>query len=56
MNSNLTITVTEPLNFDDKVKEFWGTYGPIISLMTAGFVGGISTYLLDKIRNRSKKK
>jgi hypothetical protein len=56
VNSNLTITVTEPLSFDDKVREFWTTYGPIISLVTAGFVGGISTYILDKLRNRSKKK
>jgi len=56
VNSNLTITVTEPPSFDDKVREFWSTYGPIISLVTAGFVGGISTYILDKIRNRSKKK
>ena len=55
VNSNLTITVIEPPSFDDKVKEFWGTYGPIISLMTAGFVGGFSTYVLDKIKNRSKK-
>ena len=47
VNSNLTITVTEPLSFDDKVKEFWSTYGPIISLVTAGFVGGISTYSSD---------
>ena len=55
VNSNLTVTVIEPLSFDDKVKEFWGTYVSIISLMTAGFVGGFSTYVLDKIKNRSKK-
>lgn len=56
VNSNLTITVIEPPTFDDKVREFWSTYGPIISLVTAGFVGGISTYVLDNIRNRKKKK
>src|SRR5918994_4903846 len=56
VNSNLTVTVIEPPTFDDKVRGFWSTYGPIISLVTAGFVGGISTYVMDKIRNRSKKK
>jgi hypothetical protein len=56
VNSNLTVTVIEPPAFDDKVREFWSTYGPIISLVTAGFVGGISTYVMDKIRNRNKKK
>jgi hypothetical protein len=56
VNSNLTVTVIEPPTFDDKVREFWSTYGPIISLVTAGFVGGISTYVMDKIRNRNKKK
>lgn len=56
VNSNLTVTVIEPPTLDDKVREFWSTYGPIISLVTAGFVGGISTYVMDKIRNRSKKK
>ena len=56
VNSNLTVTVIEPPTFDDKVRGFWSTYGPIISLVTAGFVGGISTYVMDKIRNRNKKK
>jgi hypothetical protein len=56
VNPNLIVTVVEPLTFNDKVREFWGTYGSIISLVTAGFVGGISTYVIDKIRNRSQKK
>jgi hypothetical protein len=54
VNSNLTVTVIESPTVDDKVREFWSTYGPIISLVTAGFVGRISTYVMDKIRNRSK--
>ena len=55
VNSNLIISVIEPQNIDERIKEFWSIYGAIISLGTAGFVGALSTYLLDRLRSRNKK-
>jgi hypothetical protein len=51
---NLTLTIEEPLTFSQRVKDFWDTYGGIISFLGAGFVGGAATYILDYIRIRNK--
>ena len=53
---NLTITVVNPPTFDDKFKEFWSSYGQVISLLGAGFVGAFSTHIIDLIKERKKEK
>jgi hypothetical protein len=50
--ANFTLSVTEPLTVDDQVKDFWATYGGIITLIGAGFGGGLASFVLDKAKNR----
>ena len=50
--ANMTITVTEPITAQDQIKEFWGAYGGIISLMGAGFGGALASYVLDRVKGR----
>ncbi len=50
--ANLTITVTEPITAQDQIKEFWGAYGGIISLIGAGFGGALASYVLDRVKGR----
>jgi hypothetical protein len=50
--ANLTMTVTEPVTPQEHVKEFWGAYGGIISLVGAGFGGGLASYVLDRVKSR----
>jgi hypothetical protein len=50
--ANLTMTVTEPVTAQEHVKEFWGAYGGIISLVGAGFGGGLASYVLDRVKSR----
>src|SRR5919112_3560573 len=50
--ANLTITVTEPVTTQEQIKEFWGAYGGIISLVGAGFGGGLASYVLDRMKSR----
>ncbi len=53
---NLTISVVEPLTFQEQIKEFWSAYGAIISLVGAGFGGALATYVLDYFKNRKLSK
>lgn len=53
--ANLSMSVVRPPTISEQVKEFWGTYGALISLLGAGFAGGISTYVFDYLKNRKKK-
>jgi hypothetical protein len=53
--ANLTISVIEAQTFSEQIKDFWSVYGALISLVGAGFAGGISTYLFDYLKNRKKK-
>jgi len=53
---NLSITVITPPSFGDQFKEFWASYGQVISLFGAGFVGGFSTHIVDIIKQRSKER
>lgn len=53
---NLTISVVEPLTFQEQTKEFWSAYGAIISLVGAGFGGAIATYVFDYFKNRKMAK
>lgn len=50
--ANLTMTVTEPVSTQEQIKEFWGAYGGIISLIGAGFGGGLASYVLDRVKSR----
>jgi hypothetical protein len=48
------MSVVRPPTISEQVKEFWATYGDLISLVGAGFAGGISTYVFDYLKNRKK--
>lgn len=50
--ANLTMTVTEPVTTQEQIKEFWGAYGGIITLVGAGFGGGLASYVLDRVKSR----
>lgn len=51
---NLTFSVLEPPSTSEIIKDFWSSYGTLISLVAAGFVGGFSTYMFDYVRSRKK--
>jgi hypothetical protein len=53
---NLTITVVDPPSFQDNFKEFWTSYGLLISLCVAGFLGAFSTHIIDVIKQKKKEK
>jgi hypothetical protein len=52
--ANLTISVVEPLTVQERVKDFWSVYGPLISLIGAGFAGALTTHLIDYLKGRKK--
>lgn len=51
---NLTFSVLEPPSTPEMIKDFWSSYGTLVSLIAAGFVGGFSTYIFDYVRSRKK--
>lgn len=53
--TNLTISVIEPLSIQERVKDFWSLYGPLISVIGAGFAGSVSTYIFDRLRKRKDR-
>jgi hypothetical protein len=53
--ANLSLAVIKPPTISEQVKDFWSAYGELISLIGAGFAGGISTYILDYLKNRKKR-
>ena len=50
--TNLTMSVIEPVTAQEQIKEFWGAYGGIISLVGAGFGGGLASYVLDRLKSQ----
>ena len=52
--ANLSLSVMKPPTTAEQIKDFWSAYGALISLMGAGFVGGLSTYIFDYLKNRKK--
>jgi hypothetical protein len=54
--ANLTISVVEPPSVNQRVKDFWSTYGSLVSLVGAGFAGGASTVVFEYLKNRKKEK
>jgi len=53
---NLTVTVVNPPSFEADFKEFWSSYGQVISLFIAGFLGAFSSHIIDIVRERKKEK
>ena len=53
--ANMTIMVTEPVTTQEQIKEFWSAYGGIITLIGAGFGGGLASYVLDRVKSRKNK-
>ena len=53
--ANLSMSVVRPPTISEQVKEFWSIYGALISLVGAGFAGGVSTYVFDYLKNRKKE-
>lgn len=53
--TNLTMSVIEPVTVQEQIKEFWGAYGGIITLVGAGFGGGLATIVLDRLKSRKNK-
>jgi hypothetical protein len=53
---NLTVTVVNPPSLEDDFKEFWTSYGQVISLFGAGFLGAFSTHIIDVMKQRKKEK
>jgi len=56
ISANLTVSVIEAETISERVKEFWGVYGALISLIGAGFAGGVSTYLFDYLKSKGRTK
>ncbi|MDW0267107.1 MAG: hypothetical protein QOA57_01375 [Nitrososphaeraceae archaeon] len=53
---NLAVTVVNPASFEADFKEFWSSYGQVISLFGAGFLGAFSSHIIDIVRERKKKR
>jgi len=52
---NLTVTVTPPISFDERFKEFWSVYGQPISIIAGGFAGGFASLVFAKIKKTDKQ-
>ncbi|WP_458743868.1 COG1470 family protein [Candidatus Nitrosocosmicus sp. T] len=54
-SGNFTINVIEPLTFQEELKNFWLAYGSMITLIGAGFAGGLSSLFFEYIKERRNK-
>jgi len=54
-NGNFTVNVIEPLTFQEELKNFWSAYGSMITLIMAGFAGGLSSLFFEYIKERKNK-
>lgn len=55
-SGNFTVNVIEPLTFREELKDFWSAYGSMITLIGAGFAGGLSSLFFEYVRERRNKK
>ena len=55
-SGNFTVNVIEPLTFQEELKDFWSTYGSMITLIGAGFAGGLSSLFFEYVRERRNKR
>jgi len=51
---NLTINVLEPLSDEERFREWWDTYGDLISLLGGGFAAGVASLVFDRLRKSRK--
>ncbi len=54
--ANLTIDVLPPITINEQFTAFWGTYGELVALLSAGVVGSVSTLVIDNLRRRREHK
>jgi hypothetical protein len=52
--SNLPVTILGPLPFSEIFKDFWGTYGGLITLIGGGFGAGFAAVVFEKFRKKKK--
>jgi len=52
---NLTVTVTPPISYDEKFKEFWSIYGQPISIVAGGFAEGSASLVFAKFRKTDEQ-
>ena len=55
-NGNFTVAVIEPPTFQEELKNFWAAYGSMITLIGAGFAGGLSSLFFEHIKERRDRK
>lgn len=55
-NGNFTVDVVEPPTFQEELKTFWAAYGSMITLIGAGFAGGLSSLFFEYIKERRDRK
>jgi hypothetical protein len=55
-SGNFTINVVEPPSFQEELRVFWAAYGSIISLIGAGFAGGLSSLFFESVKEKKKQK
>lgn len=53
---NFTVNVIEPMSFQEELKNFWSVYGSIITLIGAGFAGGLSSLFFESLKEKRKRK
>jgi hypothetical protein len=54
-SGNFTINVVEPLSFQEELRVFWAAYGSIISLIGAGFAGGLSSLFFESVKEKKRR-
>jgi hypothetical protein len=52
----LTVPVIERPPFGQEFRDFWTTYGQVISLFEPGFAEGFSTHIMKEIKERRDEK
>jgi hypothetical protein len=52
----LTVSVIERPPFGQEFRDFWTTYGQVISLFGAGFADAFLTHIMKEIKERRDEK
>jgi len=50
------MSVVEPPSVNERVKDFWSTYGSLVFLVGAGFAGGASTVVFEYSKKSKERK
>lgn len=51
----LTVNVIAPMSISDQFRDFWGTFGSLISIFAGGSIGAFATIIYDKRKRSSSK-